>query len=86
MILWHVFVIFAYFYIAIFVSNIATKMVEKYCKNKYCLIVIHIYIIALFYYLYTISPMSFQYNTVTLFFVGPLIGIYSNYFNKDFLR
>lgn len=85
-ILFRVITIFFYFYVVIHVSNAATKCLQKYVSNKYLLVLFHIYIIALFYYFHAMIPFLSAFNEYTLFVVGPMIGVFSNYLARDFLR
>lgn len=86
LILFHVTTIFVYFFVAIRASNTATKCLQKYVDNKYLLVLFHIYIIAIFYYFHAMIPFLSAFNDYTLFVVGPMIGVFSNYLARDFLR
>lgn len=82
----HVLLVFVYFYVAINISNAATRVVETYAKNKYVIVMFHMYLLTVFYYFFTFITFSSTLNSITLFFVGPMLGIYSNYFTRKFLN
>ena len=68
-----------FIYLNVKLSNILTNVLEKYItSNVYILISFHLYLICLFYSLFT-TYMNFTDNPASIL-IGPMIGVFSSYF------
>lgn len=84
LILIDILIIFYYFYGTIKIANIVTSYLEKYISNQYALVLFHIYIICLSYYMLKQIllkvPVPLLQDGLAVIIVGPMIGTYSHYF------
>lgn len=84
LILLDILLIFYYFYATIKIANYATAYLEKYVSNQYVVVLFHIYVICLFYYilkqLIQKVPIPLLQDGLAVIIVGPMIGVYSHYF------